>query len=238
LAERWPSARAAGSVGSETRARECGHEEPDTCPLCATETEAPEHTVSGEVPIPETAEAAPASRRTEGFDRPPEWSPEAVVQTATGEETEIGSPGGVEYGAVVVEGAESITERSPLPYLPPPSMLEGPEPWRGTSLFTEADVREGRVPPPELVARETAEATQTGRRVTRKEWSPEWYAERFGESGESDGDCERELPSEVSRSIEELVRTEGVTSVPSVLGRLGIDPERREAVAAVLEVCR
>ena len=240
LAERWPSARAAGAVGSETRARECGHEEPDTCPLCATETVAPEHTVSASVPIPETAEAAPASRRSEGFDRPPEWEPEAVVQTASGEETEIGSPGGVEYGTVAVQGAESITERSPLPYLPPPSLLEGPEPWTGTELFTEADVREGRVPPPELVARETVEATRTGRRVTRKEWSPDWYTRRFGEAGggESAGDCEPQLASEARRSIVELVRTEGVTSIPSVLGRLGIDPEKREAVADVLEECR
>jgi len=238
LAERWPSARSAGSVGSETRARRCGHEEPDTCPLCATETEAPDHTVSGEVPIPETATAPPGETVTEGFDRPPEWSPEAVVQTASGEETEIGSPGGVEYGEVAVSGAGSITERSALPYLPPPSVLEGPEPWRGTSLFTEADVREGRVPPPELVARETAEAMQTGRRVTRKEWSPEWYAERFERSEESDGDGEPQLASEVSRSIEELVRTEGVTSIPAVLGRLGIDPSLREEVAAVLDECR
>ena len=234
LAERWPSARSAGSVGAETRAKECGHAEPDTCPLCATETEAPEHTVSGEVPIPESASAGSASRRSEGFDRPPEWSPEAVVQTASGEETEIGSPGGTAYGEVVVEGSDSITERSPLPYLPPPSVLEGPEPWKGTDLFDESDVRLGLVPPPELVARETAETVRSDRRVTCKEWRSDWYAARFERSGESDVDCEPQLASGVSRSIEELVRVEGVESVPAVLGRLGIDPEKREAVAAVV----
>ena len=85
LAERWPSARAAGSVGAETRVRECGHEEPNRCPLCARCEHDPsercvlcvgddEHptvrtAVSNEVPTPETAEAAPASRRSEGFDR-------------------------------------------------------------------------------------------------------------------------------------------------------------------------
>jgi len=222
-------------VGSKARAKECGHTEPDTCPLCATETEAPHHTVSGEVPIPETATAPPGETTTEGFDRPPEWSPEAVVQTASGEETEIGSPGGTAYGEIVVEGAESITERSPLPYLPPPSVLEGPEPWRGTDLFDESDVRLGLVPPPEMVAREMAESVQSDRRVTAKEWRSDWYAVRFGES---DGDGEPQLASEVSRSIEEVVRTEGVTSIPAVLGRLGIDPSHREAVASVVEECR
>jgi len=135
---------------------------------------------------------------------------------------------------VVVEGAESVTEKSPLSYLPPPSELEGPEPWRGTSLFTERDVREGQVPPPEIVAREMAEVTQRDRRVTRKEWRSDWYAERFGRAEESAGDCEPQLASEVSRSIEELVRVQGVESVPSVMGRLGIDPSLRGEVAAVV----
>ena len=235
LAERWPSARSAGSVGSETRARQCGHEEPDTCPLCATETKAPDHTVSGEVPIPETAEAESASRWSEGFDRPPEWKPEAVVQTASGEETDIGSPGGTAYGEVVVEGAESITERSPLPYLPPPSALEGSEPWKGTDLFSESDVRLGLVPPPELVAREMAESVQSDRRVTPKEWRSDWYAVRFEESESAAVDAESELSARDRRRVEELVRVQGVESVPSVMGRLGIDPSKREAVREVVE---
>jgi hypothetical protein len=235
LAERWPSARSAGAVGSETRVRRCDHEEPDTCPLCATETEAPDHTVSGEVPIPETAEARSVSGWSEGFDRPPEWKPEAVVQTASGEETDIGSPGGTAYGEIVVEGAESIAERSPLPYLPPPSTLEGSEPWKETDLFSESDVRLGLVPPPELVAREVAESVQSDRRVTPKEWRSDWYAARFERERESVGDGEPQLASEVSRSILELVRVEGVRSVPSVMGRLGIDPSKREAVCEVVE---
>jgi len=238
LAERWPSARSAGSVGSETRVRECGHVEPDTCPLCATETEAPHHTVSGEVPIPESAEARSGSRWSVGFDRPPEWKPEAVVQTASGEETKIGSPGGTAYGEITVEGAESITSRSPLPYLPPPSALEGSEPWEGTDLFSESDVRLGLVPPPELVAREMAESVQSDRRVTPKEWPSDWYASRFEREEEPEPDPEPEpepdpepeLASAVRRSIEELVRVEGVESVPSLLGRLRIDPSKREVV--------
>ena len=187
-------------------------------------------------PIRERGEAGEVEMG--GFDRPPSWEPEAIVQTATGDETEIGSPGGTAYGEVVVEGAESITERSPLPYLPPPSVLEGPEPWEGTDLFTESDVRLGRVPPPELVAREVAEATQTGRRVTPKEWASDWYAARFGAEPESVApDDEPELTERDRERVEELVRVQGVESVPAVLGRLGIDPARREAVATVIERC-
>jgi hypothetical protein len=176
---------------------------------------------------------------TEGFDRDPTWRPEAVVQTASGEEMEIGSPGGTAYGEVVVPGAESIIKTTPLPHLPPPSVLEGPEPWKRTDLFDESDVRLGLVPPPELVAREVAETVHSGRQVTAKEWRSDWYAARFEQSGELDSDGEPQLASGISRSIvervEELVRTEGVTSVPSVMGRLGIDPSLRVEVASVIE---
>jgi hypothetical protein len=89
-----------------------------------------------------------------------------------------------------------------------------------------------------LVAREVAETVHSGRQVTAKEWRSDWYAARFEQSGESDSDGEPQLASEISRStverVEELVRAEGVTSVPSVMGRLGIDPVKRKAVAAVV----
>jgi hypothetical protein len=234
LSERWPSARSAGRVGSPTRARECDHAEPDRCPLCATETEAPDHTVSGEVPIPESAEAEPAARRSEGFDRDPSWEPEAVVQTASGEATEIGSPGGTAYAEIVVEGAESITETSALPYLPPPEVLEGPEPWKATDLFDESDVRLGLVPPPELVAREMAESVQSDRRVTPKEWRSDWYAARFEREAEPGAGGGSELSERDRRRVEELARVQGVESVPSLLGRLGIDPSLRDEVASVV----
>ena len=239
FAGRGPSAGWGGRVGAEAKARECGHAEPDRCPLCATETEAPNHTVSGEVPIPETAEAEPGAEWSEGFDREPSWEPEAVVQTASGEETEIGSPGGTAYGEVVVGGADSITERSPLPYLPPPSVLEGPEPWKGTELFDESDVRLGLVPPPELVAREMAETVRSDRRVTCKEWSSSWYAERFDREAESAAaDPDSELSERDRERVEELVRVQGVASVPAILGRLGIDPSAREAVERVASARR
>jgi hypothetical protein len=90
-----------------------------------------------------------------------------------------------------------------------------------------------------LVAREVAETVHSGRQVTAKEWRSDWYAARFEQSGELDSDGEPQLASGISRSIvervEELVRTEGVTSVPSVMGRLGIDPSLRVEVASVIE---
>jgi hypothetical protein len=233
-------------------------------------------------PVREPGEAGEVE--TSGFDRPPEWEPEAVVHTGSGEETEIGSPGGTAYGEIVVEGAESITDVSPLTHLPDPSVLEGPEPWadtwevvpdepiseggvrtwadhiretrdpsewrerggavevvseRSPEWLTEEMVRLGKVPPPELVAREVAESVETGRRVTPKEWRSDWYARRFERESESAApDDEPELSGRDRERVEELVRVEGVESVPAVLGRLGIDPAHREAVASVVADCR
>jgi len=107
--------------------------------------------------------------------------------------------------------------------------------------LTESDVRLGRVPPPELVARELGERTQTGREVTAKRWPSDWYARRFESSQQSDSDGEPQLASEVSRStverVRELVRAEGITSVPSVLGRLQLSPEYAETVSEIVAEC-
>jgi len=170
---------------------------------------------------------------TDGFDRAPSWEPEAVVQTATGDETVIGSPGGTAYGEVVVEAAQSIVATTPLPYLPPPDVLEGSEPWTGTDLFTESDVRLGLVPPPELVAREIAESVQADRRVTPKEWSSGWYTVRV--ESEPGPKPDSELSDRDRRRVEKLIRAEGAESVPSILGRLDVDPSKREAVAEVVD---
>jgi len=90
---------------------------------CATETDAPNHTVSGEVPIPPSASAPPAERQRDGFDREPEWSPDAVVQLSTEDVTEIGSPGAAVYGEIVVEGTGSIMDKTDFPHLPRPVSL-------------------------------------------------------------------------------------------------------------------
>jgi hypothetical protein len=46
------------------------------------------------------------------------------------------------------------------------------------------------------------------------------------------------LSEELASEIVELVRVQGVESVPAVLGRLGISPAHREAVASVVADCR
>ena len=230
LAERWPSARSAGSIGSETRLRRCDHAEPDTCPLCATETEAPNHTVSGEVPIPQSAEAPPAERQRDGFDREPEWSPDAVVQLLTEDETEIGSPGAAVYGKIVVEGTGSIMDKTDFPYLPPPASLEGPKPWENTSFFDESDVRAGRVPPPELIAREWAETVHANRRLTPKQWSDSWYTTRF----ERQSSPEPKLGERERVAIKELV-ARGETSPISIAGQLMLPPSALDEIRSTVK---
>ena len=196
----------------------------------------------GRISSPVREAGEPGETTIDGFDRPPEWRPEAVVQTWSDEETEIGSPGGTAYGTIVVEGTESALSNSVLEYLPRPETVAGPEPWRETDLFDESDVRLGLVPPPEMVAREVAEHMQTGRRVTPKRWSSTWYADRFGDDADRGdrAECVDELgddapPVDVA-AVRELVRC-GTTSVPSVLGELQIDPTHREAVADVVAEC-
>jgi len=230
LAERWPSARSAGSIGSETRARRCDHAEPDTCPLCATETEAPNHSVSGEVPIPPSASAPPAERQRDGFDREPEWSPDAVVQLLTEDETEIGSPGAAVYGKIVVEGTGSIMDKTDFPYLPPPASLEGPKPWENTSFFDESDVRAGRVPPPELIAREWAETVHANRRLTPKQWSDSWYITRF----ERQSSPEPKLGERERVAIKELV-ARGETSPISIAGQLMLPPSALDEIRSTVK---
>ena len=232
LEERWPSADGAARVGAPVRERECSHPAgSDQCPLCASVTESPNHTVSGEVPIPDDATAPRAPEIRESFERDPQWRPDAIVRVWDGEETSIGAPGGTVYGEVVVEGAGSITDKCDLPYLPNVSDVEGPEPWESTGLFDESDVRCGRVPPPELVAREWAEVLETGRRVTPKQWPSDWYSRRFEQEQD---EPEPVLSESVRDRVCELHRTEGVESVPSICGRLNIDPEKAELVGSLL----
>jgi hypothetical protein len=189
----------------------------------------------GRISSPVREAGEPGETVVEGFDRPPEWSPESVVQKWSDEETVIGEPSGVEYGEIVVPGAESILETTPLNYLPPASWLAGPEPWRDTDLFSESDVRLGLVPPPELLARELAERTQTGREVTPKKWPSDWYARRYERADDTDDELADGLDDSTREAIAELVKVDGITSVPSVLGRLGIDPDRADEVQEVVK---
>ena len=183
------------------------------------------------MPIPDTAKAPPAPVEIDTFEREPQWRADAVVRTwGEGEETPIGPPGGTVYGEIVVEGNDSIIGQCDLSRLPNVTELEGPEPWENSQMITESDVRDGRVPPPELVSREWAETVQSGRRVTAKQWSTNWYADRYERSPSRSPDL---TESEFAR-IREFVKTTGETSIPSICGSLNIDPSHKDAVESVL----
>ncbi len=240
LRSRWRDARGAAVVGGGVVERECGHEEPDTCPLCATETEAPNHTVSGEVPIPDDAAPVESVGNSSGsFRRPATWEPSSVVRVWSGEEESVGAPGGVEYAEVIVEGAGAAVRKVPerLRPLPPPSWLEGPEPWERHPV-EESDVRGGLLPPPEIVAKEEAERCRRDR-VTPKEWPDDWYVRRFGASAEdvSDGD-RRGLDGGTCWRVVQIVRSEPSVSAVAIVGRLQLAPSLVEDVRELMETAK
>ena len=176
--------------------------------------------------MPPSAEAPPAERQRDGFDRQPEWSPDAVVQLSTEDVTEIGSPGAAVYGEIVVEGTGSIMDQTDWPHLPRPASLEGPRPWENVSFVDESDVRAGWVPPPEFVAREWAETIHQNRRVTPKQWSDSWYATRFETTASPEPElCERERAA-----IKELVEATGETSPVSIAGKLMLPPSALDEI--------
>ena len=181
---------------------------------------------------------------TAGFRRPPTWEPVSVVKRWTDDESALGAPGGVEYDELVVEGAGSIESKLPDRYLlgdepapggvrlPQPEWLEGPEPWERHPV-DESDVRDGTLPPPELVSREHAEHAHN-RRITRKEWVDDWYARRFEHDG-ADGDDVRDGLDESQRAaVIQLVESESVSSAAEVVGKLQLPPSAVEEVRVLL----
>jgi len=149
----------------------------------------------------------------------------------TEDETEIGSPGAAVYGKIVVEGTGSIMDKTDFPYLPPPASLEGPKPWENTSFFDESDVRAGRVPPPELIAREWAETVHANRRLTPKQWSDSWYTTRF----ERQSSPEPKLGERERVAIKELVDTTGETSPISIAGQLMLPPSALDEIRSTVK---
>jgi hypothetical protein len=98
-------------------------------------------------------------------------------------------------------------------------------------------VRSGAVPPPELVAREYAERSQSGRRPTAKEWPADWYGRRHGTDGDGEGDgvvAEPQLGEEERRRVRRLVEERPSASAPEIMGAAGLPPEVRPAVESVV----
>ncbi|QLH82791.1 hypothetical protein [Halosimplex pelagicum] len=108
LRSRWPSARSAASVGGSVAVKECDHEEPNQCPLCAES----ERDVANMTPVPESA-SAPESPEcvVAGFERPPQWRAKAIIRD--GEELPA-SGGGTDTRPLKLGGAPEVVARMAL----------------------------------------------------------------------------------------------------------------------------
>jgi len=227
LRERWPTAREAAVVSASVVARECGHEEPDTCPLCATETESPDHTVSGSVAIPAGAE--PGSEVVEvvaGFERPPTWKAKAVIRD--GEELPA-SGGSVDKrplklrSSAELRAGMSVRTAATLKCMDCREMFDTPAEyaghghcaeegavgvgWRGT---TDPPAEEGTMPAGEFLAA-----------VPDRLLDP------------ADGDGGDDADGELRRRVERAA-SEGAVSVAEVMGRLCLPASARSVVEEVV----
>lgn len=228
LRGRWPNATAAASISEPVRDRQCGHAEPDTCPLCATETESPDHTVSGEVPIPDHAEAAPATAVRDHFQREPEWRPEAIVQAWDDDDdgTPLGSPGGTAFGEVVRQDAVAAEIGYECEIcgdvILRPDHPEPDEKLARLHLKSEHKTEIGATPYDEFLI-------ESGRVRGESDQSPERNS-----PGSGADDAPDELADADAAAVRELVRTEGMESPVAVCGRLSINPDLVEAVGDVI----
>ncbi|WP_435187001.1 hypothetical protein, partial [Halobellus sp. EA9] len=164
---------------------------------------------------------------SESFERPPEWRPEAVVQKRSGEETEIGTPGGVDYGEVVVEGHDAI----------PPEKMIPPRLLRCADPMERHGIDPTECPPPELIERQMAEvhdsvASGGDARITAKQWDEDWHAKRFGEpETPDDQDGDGVLPW---ASIKQYREENPSATVADVLDAFGIDESNETLVGGVV----
>jgi hypothetical protein len=240
LRERWPSARSAAVVGGPVSERECGHEEVDTCPLCARETESPEHTVAGTEPVPESASAGSVPSVAVGFERPPSWSADAVIRD--GEELPA-SGGGVDKRPLKLRDAP---ERVAAMAVRAPAVVKC---GCGTTFDEVAawydHVRAcgaGEVGVGWLPKRSDPRAEPSALAVEEfVDVMPDQYL--VGEEpggGESDGEEEvggvaREV---VKERVEEVVARDPGVGAIEVMGRLGLPPSVREEVEEIVaDVC-
>jgi hypothetical protein len=235
--EKWPSAREFAAVGGPTRTRECGHEKPDTCPLCATETEAPEHTVDGMVPIPDDAKAPSPDDDPEAvaFTRPPSWSVKAVVRD--GEEL-AASGGTLEKrplklpGAPEMVAAMSLSEAATLKCMDCGCMFDHPAGYADHGECADrGHVGVGWLAPTEPLAEEgTLEAGEYLEAVPDRLLEGGGRADDVLEASSSDGHLTDELAETIRRAAE---RDENAT-VPQLLGTFDLPPEAAGRVESLV----
>lgn len=225
----WPSAREAASVGGPTAERECGHGEPDTCPLCAAETESPDHTVPGDAPIPESARASSESVSVSvGFRRPPSWSAKAVIRD--GEELPA-SGGSVDKQPLDLRSAPRRVVSMATHAAGEMVCQSCKRSYRTVGEYVEHGCEHGELYVGWLAATEPPAEPSALSRSVFVEIAPDRLVDESGpeESEESDG-------VEWSREeVEVFVESRESVDVVEVMGRFNLPRSAREAVAEVVE---
>lgn len=233
LRDKWPSARSAARVGGETAEKECGHEEPDTCPLCATETESPDHTVSGEVAIPESASAPERQSVTAGFVRAPRWRAKAILRDGE----ELPATGGTTNKKPLIlpsaptrvvamaarDGAKAVCQECG-------AWCDSPEEY--VEHGCDADVYVGWLPHTDPPAEPS--------RLSREEFVeavPESLLRDDRADDQEDGraDNQEEHDMQLSTEIAEHIEQARDPTVAGVLGRFKLPPERASVVEERIE---
>jgi len=224
----WPSAREAAVAGGPTAQRECGHAEPDTCPLCATETESPDHTVPGDTPIPESA-CAPSevASVSAGFVRPPSWKAKAVVR----EGEELPADGGtvdkrpLDLPSAPVRVASMATSAAA-------EMVcqECTGTFRTVREYVEHGCEHGEVFVGWLAPTEPPAAESV---LSRREFV-EAVPDRLLAESSGRTEPEPDGPAFDGERVRRYVESRPAVTVAEVMGRFGLPPSAREAVAGVV----
>jgi len=225
----WPSVREAAVVGGPTAERECSHAEPDQCPLCATETESPDHTVPGDTPIPESACAASeVGHVSAGFVRPPSWRAKAVVRD--GEEM-AATGGSVDMRPLDLPSAPTRVVSMAADSLAEVVCQECAVTFRTVRGYAEHGCEHGEVFVAWLGRSEPpAEPSVLSRREFVEAVPDRLLVESAGRTeAEPDG-------SEVdTERVRRYAEGRPAVSVVEVMGRFGLPPGARDVVAEIVE---
>jgi len=235
LRSRWPSARAAASVGGPTAVKECDHDEPNQCALCAESVGA----VSNMEPIPESAEAPdPPPSVAVGFERPPSWRAVAVVRD--GEEYPA-SGGGTDRRPLKLQDAPESVAAMAVRGPGVVKCLECGMTYDTPRAYADHGCEDGEVgvgwlaptdPPAEesRLSRERFLAAVPDRHLEGEDRGD-------GDGGEvEDGDGPAgSVEAEVAERVAEYVAGQPAASVPEVMGRLTLPPSVRGVVREVVE---
>jgi hypothetical protein len=234
LRERWPSARSAASVGGPTAVKECDHEEPNQCPLCAESVAA----VSNMTAIPESAEAPdPPPSVSVGFERPPRWRATAVIRD--GEEYPA-SGGGTDREPLKLRDAPEVVAAMAVRGPGVTKCMECGMTFDTPRAYAEhgcdgGEVGVGWLAPTDPPAEES--------RVSRERFLaavPDRHLEGDdqgdGPGGEVEGgaDPARSVEAEVAERVAEYVADRPEVGVVEVMGRLTLSPSEREVVSEVV----